>query len=160
MAHEVNMATHARRKRVNPASLIVLLAMAASPRAATAAGTMNFYSTSAASGTENFAVISNAGTVPIPQPVRLIAACSYNFAAAEVVMVFDANALPANGTAPKMEFSLPTAGGANAPSCGSLALPAGGVSFDKGVVIAASTSGKTLTVDTASAGNTFFEVGY
>jgi hypothetical protein len=160
MAREVNMVIHARRKRVTPASFIVLLAIALSPWAAFAQATVNYYSTAAASGTENYAVIANAGTVPIAQPVRFIAACSYNSTAPELIMLFDAKALPSNGTVPKMEFVLPAAGGANAPSCGSLPLPPGGVSFHKGAVVAASTAGKTLTVDTASSGNTFFEVGY
>jgi hypothetical protein len=160
MAREVNMVIYARRKRVNPAYFIALLAITLSPWAASAQSTVNYYSTTAASGTENYAVIPNAGTVPIAQPVRLVAACSYNSAAGEVVMIFDATALPGNGAVPKMEFSLPAAGGVNAPSCGSIPLPPVGVSFHKGVVVAASTSGKTLTTDTAGSGNTFFEVGY
>ena len=154
------MLINARRARVTPASLIIMLAIAASPCVALAQGTVNYYSTKAASGAENYAVIANAGTVPLVQPVRFIAACSYNSAAPEVVMLFDALSLPANGTAPRMEFSLPAAGGTNAPSCGSIPLPPGGVDFFKGVVVAASTSGKTLTVDTSGSGNTFFEVGY
>jgi hypothetical protein len=119
---------------------------------------VNFYSTAAASGTENYAIVDNSGGFA-PEPARLISACNYNVAAPEVVMVFDASALPANGSVPKMQLPLPAANGASAPSCGSFSLPAGGVTFYTGLLIAASTSGKTLTIDTTSGGNTFFEVG-
>jgi len=152
------MAIHVRRKSRMVGAGAALLAVVAMPQLVTA-GTANFYSTTAASGTENYAVISNAGGVAIPEPVRLISACSYNSSAPEVVMVFDAKALPANGAVPKMELPLPASGGNNAPSCASFSLPANGVALYKGLVVAASTTGKTLTVDTAAGGNTFFEVG-
>lgn len=154
------MAIYIRRKRIIPASLAILLALAALPFVAMAQDTVNFYSTRVATGTENYSVLPNASTVPMPQPVRMIAACSYNSAAPEVVMVFDASALPPNGTVPKLQLALPAASSISAPACGVFPLPAGGVSFYAGVVIAASTKGKTLTTDTTSGGNTFFEVAY
>ena len=154
------MAISIRRKRVIPVSLAALLALAASPFFAMAQDTVNFYSTTAAGGTENYSVLANAGTVHMSQPVRMIAACSYNSAAPEVIMVFDASALPPNGTVPKLQLPLPAASSASAPACGIFPLPAGGVSFHTGVVIAASTKGKTRTTDTTSGGNTFFEVAY
>jgi hypothetical protein len=95
----------------------------------------------------------------VPEPVRLISACNYNSEAPEVVMVFDARALPANGAVPKMELPLPASAGNNAPSCASFSLPASGVTLYAGLVIASSTTGKTLTIDTTEGGNTFFEVG-
>jgi hypothetical protein len=73
-------------------------------------------------------------------------------------MAFDAASLPANGTVPKMQLSLPAAQAAAQPSCSSFGLPAAGVTLYNGLVVAASTTGKTLTVDTTSGGNTFFEV--
>lgn len=152
------MAIHVRRKWRIVGAGALLLAMATMPQLV-AAGTANFYSTATATGTENYAVISNAGGVAIPEPVRLISACSYNSSAPEVVMVFDAKALPANGAIPKMQLPLPASGGNNAPSCASFSLPAGGVTLYAGLVIADSTTGKTLTVDTTPGGNTFFEVG-
>jgi hypothetical protein len=124
-----------------------------------AQGAVNFYSTTAASGTENYAIVLNAGNGAVPEPARLLSACNYNPVSPEVVMVFDAMVLPANGAVPKMQLPLPAATGLNAPSCGSFSLPSGGVTFYLGLAIAASTSGKTLTTDTTSGGNTFFEVG-
>jgi len=152
------MAINVRRKRQIVTVGFVLLAVAFMPRLV-AAGTANFYSTAAASGTENYALISNAGGVAVPEPVRLISACNYNSGAPEVVMVFDASALPANGAVPKMELPLPASAGTNSPSCASFSLPESGVTLYKGLVIAASTTGRTLTVDTTASGNTFFEVG-
>jgi hypothetical protein len=150
------MAIYVRRKWRIVTAASLLIAVATMPRIV-AAGTANFYSTTATSGTENYALISNAGGVP--EPVRLISACNYNSGAPEVVMVFDASALPVNGAVPKMELPLPASGGTNAPSCASFSLPASGVTLYKGLIIAASTTGKTLTVDTTAGGNTFFEVG-
>jgi hypothetical protein len=152
------MALHVRRKWRIVTAGSLLIAVATVPRLVEA-GTANFYSTNAATGTENYALITNAGGVAVPEPIRLISACNYNSGAAEVVMVFDASALPVNGAVPKMELPLPASGGTNAPSCASFSLPASGVTLYKGLVIAASTSGKTLTVDTTAGGNTFFEVG-
>lgn len=157
MGAEVNMAIHIRRRWEILAAGVVLLIVADMRSHAVAQSTANFYSTRAAAGSENYAVIINAG-VAAPEPVRLISACNYNAAAPEVVMVFDANALPANGAVPMMELPLPESGGSNAPACGSFSMPDGGVTLYHGLVIAASTTGKTLTVDTANGGNTFFEV--
>ena len=158
MGAEVTMAIYVRSKWQIIVSAAVLLCVASMPRYVLA-GTANFYSTTASSGSENYAIISNAGGVAVPEPVRLISACNYNSAEPEVVMVFDATALPANGAVPKMELPISVSSGSNAPSCASFSLPAGGVILYKGLVIAASTSGKTLTVDTTVGGNTFFEVG-
>jgi hypothetical protein len=161
MAREVNMAIQVRfLRQAHLTLLITLLAVFPSPWPAMAQASANFYSTQASNGTENYAIIHNAGTVPVPQPVRLIAACNYNLSSAEVVMAFDASALPANGGVPKMQLPLPPASNGNAPSCGSFSLPAGGVTFYTGVVIVASTTGKVLTADTTNGGNMFFEVGY
>ena len=148
------MTNHASRLIILLACLLPAATFA--PRTVLAQGAVNFYSTTAASGTENYAIVPNAGGRLVPEPARLLSACNYNLAGPEVVMVFDASVLPANGAVPKMQLPLPAATGSNAPSCGSFSLPAGGVTFYSGLAIAASTSGKTLTVDTTSGGNTFF----
>jgi hypothetical protein len=140
MAREVNMAIQVRLPRQALLALsVTLLAVFSSAWPVMAQGTANFYSTEASNGTENYAIVHNAGTVPMPQPVRLIAACNYNLSSAEVVMAFDANALPANGAVPRMQLPLPPASNTNAPSCGSFSLPAGGVTFYAGVVVASIT---------------------
>jgi hypothetical protein len=154
------MAIHVRRIRLMLVAGAILFGLTSRPTPVRAQSTANFYSTAAASGTENYAAIRNAGGTGVPEPVRLISACNYNSGAPEVVMVFDAGALPANGSLPKMMLPLPASSGSNAPSCASFSMPAGGVTFYAGVVVAASTTGRTLTVDTTSGGNSYFEVAH
>jgi len=151
------MTNHTCVRRLAIWAISLLAAATSAPLIVMAQGAVNFYATTAASGTENYAIVLNAGLDP--EPTRLLSACNYNLAAAEVVMVFDAVVLPANGAVPKMQLPLPAATAANAPSCGSFSLPAGGVTFYSGLLIASSTTGKTLTADTRPGGNTFFEVG-
>jgi hypothetical protein len=138
-------------------AVIFSLALAGLARA----GTANLYSTSATSGMENSAVIASPTlpdqTYPAPVVMTLIGACNYG--TAETVMAFDATALPANGVVPKLELPL-SAGTANAPVCGSLSLPVGGVTFYKGVVAVASSTAPLLTAVTTSGGSTFFEIGH
>jgi hypothetical protein len=66
----------------------------------------------------------------------------YHGAGAEYLVIFDAAALPANGTAPLKEFFLPTAGPTPLPS---LFQTLGPIKLNTGCVIAISTSKETLT---------------
>jgi hypothetical protein len=152
------MAIHVRRKRVPPAWLFVLAALTVSPWAARAQGRVNFYSATAARGTENDGVIPNAGTVP--QAQRRIGARNYNTAAPKMAMLVDAVALPANGAVLRMQLPVQAAMGGSLPSCGSITLPAGVVASNKEIVIAASTTGRTWLAGTRTGGNSLAEVGY
>ena len=109
------------------------------------------------SGTENSAVIyiSPTGT---SQKVLLVAVQNYG-ATAEVAMLFDNPTLPANGAIPLASCALPV-GTANAPSQCSFAFPPDGHVNTKGIVVACSTTGKTLTVDATAGGVCYFEVNY
>lgn len=129
------------------------------------AATVNTYSTgqppasgaTSVTGTENSAVVFVAANGSV-QKMLLIAVQNYG-AAAEVAMLFDAAALPANGAIPIASCAVP-AGTANAPGQCSFALPADGRVMKLGTVIACSTTGKTLTVDATAGGVCYFQVQY
>ena len=129
------------------------------------AATVNTYSTgqppasgaTSVTGTENSAVVFVAANGSV-QKMLLIAVQNYG-AAAEVAMLFDAAALPANGAIPIAACAL-AAGAANAPSQCSFALPADGRVMKLGTVVACSTTGKTLTVDATAGGVCYFQVQY
>jgi len=108
-------------------------------------------------GTENSAVVFIAapGT---SQNVLLVAVQNYG-ASAEVAMLFDASALPANGAIPVASCAVP-AGSANAPGQCSFSWPGTGRPNSQGIVVACSTTGKTLTVDATAGGNCYFQVLY
>lgn len=108
-------------------------------------------------GTENSAVvlIGNGGT---QHTVLLVAVQNYG-ASAEIAMLFDAAAVPATGAIPLASCALP-AGAAAAPAQCSLSFPADGRTNYQGIVVACSTTGKTLTTDTTVGGNCYFQVGY
>src|SRR5438445_8079739 len=111
------------------------------------------------SGKENSAVIktsSGSGSLR----ASMIAALSYNTGASEVAMLFDAAALPSNGALPIAECPLATAASAVAPAPCSFSIPAGGMPLTSGLVVACSTTGSTLTVDTHSGGYCYFSVAY
>ena len=75
-------------------------------------------------------------------------------------MLFDGVAPLANGAVHKTQLPPQAAAGIRSPCRGSISVPSGGVTFSKGVVIAASTTGKTLSADAATSGNSFFRAGY
>jgi hypothetical protein len=131
------------------------------------ADTVSFYATGMApasgatsvSGTENSAVVV---ITPASKRNTLLLAAVQNYDAAnpKVAMVFDAAALPANGAIPRAACALAAAPGAANPSQCSLSLPGDGTGVGNGIVIACSTTGKTLTVDVTSGGNCYFQVAY
>jgi hypothetical protein len=92
-----------------------------------------------------------------PHILVLAAAVNYDASNAKVAMVFDSATLPANGAIPVLVVPLAAALSATQPTPGSFSLPAAGVKFQNGIVFALSTTAKTLTVDTTSGGNGFFE---
>ncbi|MBV8452098.1 MAG: hypothetical protein JOZ29_07460 [Deltaproteobacteria bacterium] len=118
--------------------------------------TVSWYETPTASGTEN-------GNTFGGGPAVLFSMGCYNYDTAnpKVVMIFDAAALPANGTVPtRGMISLPPATSANQPSFNSLGIAQGGVGFTHGITFVASTSGKTLMADTTSGGNIHCAASY
>jgi len=147
-------------------SLVVAAAISAvfwTPRSH--AAVMSAYSTgqppasgaASLTGTENSAVVFIAapGT---SQNVLLVAVQNYG-ASAEVAMLFDAAALPANGAIPAASCAV-AAGAANAPGQCSFSWPGSGRPNRNGIVVACSTTGKTLTVDATAGGNCYFQVLY
>jgi hypothetical protein len=108
-------------------------------------------------GTENSAIVA-IGNGTTQRTVLLVAVQNYG-AAAEVAMLFDAAALPGTGAIPLASCALP-AGAAAAPSQCSISFPGDGRVNVQGIVVACSTTGKTLTTDTTIGGNCYFQVGY
>lgn len=108
-------------------------------------------------GTENSAIVL-IGNGTSQRTVQLVAVQNYG-AAAVVAMLFDANALPATGAIPVASCAL-AAGAAAAPSQCSISFPGDGRVNFKGIVVACSTTGKTLTTDTTVGGNCYFQVAY
>lgn len=138
-------------------ALAIALALGGTARAQNQS--VGFYHTTASGGMENSAVVlSSAGSGS--RRVLMIGAASYNTSAAEVAMIFDAASLPANATIPLAICSLPAAASAAAPATCSFSLPMGGMSLVSGLVVACSTTGKVLTVDTTSGGNCSFYVAW
>jgi hypothetical protein len=111
------------------------------------------------SGTENSAVV--AVNSPTKQyTVLMVAVQNYDAANAKVAMLFDAGALPATGAIPLAACAAPAATGVVAPGQCSFALPGDGRGLVNGLVVACSTSGKTLTVDGTAGGNCYFQVAF
>jgi hypothetical protein len=122
--------------------------------------TISWYETSTAGGTEN----SNTFATPVTGGASIlysIACYNYDTSNPKVVMLFDAASVPANGTvATRGMIPLAAATSANQPSYNSLGIAQGGLPFRKAVTFAASTTGKTLTVDTTSGGNIHCAASY
>jgi hypothetical protein len=111
------------------------------------------------SGTENSAVV--AVNSPTKQyAVLMIAVQNYDAANPKMAMLFDAGGLPATGAIPLAACAAPAATGVAAPGQCSFALPSDGRGMAAGIVVACSTSGKTLTLDGTAGGNCYFQVGF
>ena len=144
--------------------LIVLAAVAAAPARA---DKISFYATGMppASGATSVSGTENSAVVAINSPTKLytvlmVAVQNYDAANAKIAMLFDAAALPANGTIPLASCALPAATGTVAPGQCSFALPGDGRGVSAGIVAACSTTGKTLTVDGTAGGNCYFQVAF
>lgn len=112
------------------------------------------YTTKTQSGTENSVVLP----WPVGATMELAAVCNYDTSNAKMAMIFDASALPANGSPADYVVPLAAAASATNPTCASVGLPGGGVPVLVGIVAACSTTAKLLTVDTTSGGNCKFMV--
>lgn len=110
-------------------------------------------------GTENSAIVA---TIPkgATRSILMIAALNHDTSNAKLVMLFDSATLPANGTIPLATCPVGPALAATKPAGCSFNIPADGLYIKSGIVVACSTTAKTLTVDTTSGGNCYFEVGY
>jgi hypothetical protein len=130
------------------------------PAVAIALPTVSWYETSTAGGAEN----SNTfGTPPNGGKTTLYAIACYNYDTSnpKVVMLFDAASVPTNGSvATRGMIPLAAAASANQPSYNALVIAEGGLTFVNGITFAASTTGKTLTIDTTSGGNVHCDASY
>lgn len=118
--------------------------------------TVNWYETSTAGGTENSNTFGVANTI-----LYSMGCYNYDTTNPKVIMIFDAASVPVNGTvATRGMIVLSAATSANQPSSNSLLIAQGGLIYRTQVTFAASTTGKTLTVDTTSGGNVHCTASY
>lgn len=116
--------------------------------------TVSWYETSTAGGTENSNTFGAPTMVGNKSTLYHITCLNYDASNAKVVMLFDSLSVPANGTvATRGIMVVAAAVSATQPSAASLVIPQGGLTFVNGITFAASTTAKTLTVDTTSGGN-------
>jgi hypothetical protein len=122
--------------------------------------TVNWYETSTSGGTEN------SNTFGIPQTggkttLYAMACFNYDTSNPKVVMLFDAASVPSNGAvATRGMMPIPAATSANQPGFTSMTIAEGGMTFSSGITFAASTTGKTLTIDTTGGGNVHCAASY
>lgn len=91
-----------------------------------------------------------------PVTLTLAVGTNYDTANPKVLMIFDTASAPTTGAVPRYQLTLLPAVSANQPSQLSLSIPLDGVSFNSGLYVGCSSTGKTFTLDATA--NCFFNV--
>ena len=130
--------------------MLALLTIALLSPSALAQSAANMYSTGSHATAENSAVITNKPS----SSAYVIEVSNFDASNSKDVMCFDAATLPSNGAIPIWHLGVGAMPTAVQPAQSSNAFPA--TRLVNGLVCALSTTAKTLTVDTASPANGFF----